>query len=83
MRERGTVKNFNPEKGWGFIRPEAGGDDVFVHHSEIRMPGFRTLSRGQQVEYTRVRGERGTLAQAVERIESEGGGKSGSRGERE
>jgi CspA family cold shock protein len=48
---RGTVKWFDPNKGYGFISPEDGGNDVFVHQSQIQMTGYRTLEEGQQVEY--------------------------------
>ena len=45
----GTVKWFNADKGYGFITPEDGGDDLFVHHSEIRTSGYATLDEGQKV----------------------------------
>lgn len=61
-RSAGTVKHFNPSKGYGFIRPDGGGADVFVHHSELRMEGFRKLEEGQRVEYTPDRRERGVQA---------------------
>ena len=47
----GTVKWFNAEKGYGFITPDEGGDDVFVHFSAILADGFKTLSEGQKVEF--------------------------------
>ena len=47
----GTVKWFNPEKGFGFIADDNGGDDVFVHFSAIQIDGFKTLSEGQKVEF--------------------------------
>ena len=47
----GTVKWFNPDKGFGFITPDDGGKDLFVHHSEIQGSGFKTLNEGQKVEY--------------------------------
>ena len=47
----GTVKWFNPTKGFGFIQPEAGGSDVFVHVSAVQKAGLRTLADGQKVEY--------------------------------
>ncbi len=47
----GTVKWFNPDKGFGFIEPEGGGDDLFVHFSEIKSEGFKTLDEGQRVEF--------------------------------
>ncbi len=48
---RGTVKWFNAEKGFGFISNDAGGDDVFVHFSAIQVDGFKTLSEGQAVSF--------------------------------
>lgn len=59
----GTVKWFNNKKGFGFISPEAGGDDVFVHFSAINMDGFKTLEEGQKVSYEVEQGNKG--AQAV------------------
>lgn len=47
----GTVKWFNNAKGFGFVRPETGGDDLFVHFSYINMDGYRSLRAGQQVSY--------------------------------
>ena len=64
-RETGTVKWFNAEKGYGFIAREAG-DDVFVHYSEIRSSGFRSLDEGQKVEFTVTQGEKGPQAQDVD-----------------
>lgn len=48
---RGTVKWFNNAKGYGFIIPDEGGDDLFVHYSYVNMEGYRTLKAGQRVEY--------------------------------
>jgi CspA family cold shock protein len=47
----GTVKWFNPTKGYGFIQPQGGGQDVFVHISAVERAGLTTLNEGQQVEY--------------------------------
>lgn len=55
----GTVKWFNDEKGYGFLRPDGGGGDVFVHHSGIVMEGFRTLQEGERVQYDLVVGPSG------------------------
>jgi len=48
---RGKVKWFNDQKGYGFITPDGGGRDLFVHHTAIQAEGFRTLSEGQAVEF--------------------------------
>ncbi len=66
-REHGTVKWFNAEKGYGFIARE-GGDDVFVHHSELRMSGYRTLEEGQKVQFKVVQGQKGPQAQDVDLV---------------
>ncbi len=63
---KGTVKWFNSEKGFGFIAPEDGGKDLFVHHSEIQSSGGRaTLSDGQEVEYEVGEGQKGPCATNV------------------
>src|SRR6266566_1335142 len=53
---QGTVKWFNADKGYGFIAPDDGTDDVFVHHSAIQADGYRSLQENQRVEYTAGRG---------------------------
>jgi cold shock protein len=55
----GTVKWFNPTKGFGFIQPEEGGGDVFVHISAVEKAGLRTLNEGQRVKFDRVQGKNG------------------------
>lgn len=55
----GKVKWFNESKGWGFIEPDEGGDDIFVHYSAIVAEGFKTLKEGQQVEYELKEGQNG------------------------
>ncbi|MFW5955192.1 MAG: cold-shock protein [Rhodothermales bacterium] len=67
-RETGTVKWFNDEKGYGFITPDKGGKDLFVHHSEISSDGFRTLNEGDRVEYSVGQGQKGPNAQNVEMV---------------
>ena len=62
---QGTVKWFNAEKGYGFIAPNDGGDDVFFHYSEIQGNGFRTLEENQQVEFEIGEGAKGPQAQQV------------------
>jgi CspA family cold shock protein len=64
-RETGTVVWFNPRKGYGFIKRDTGGDDVFVHHSEIRGVGYRSLDEGQRVKFTVVRSKKGPQAEDV------------------
>jgi CspA family cold shock protein len=61
----GTVKWFNDQKGYGFITPDEGGKDVFVHHSSIVAEGFRTLTEGARVEYEVAQGEKGPEAKNV------------------
>jgi len=61
----GTVKWFNEKKGFGFIKPDDGGDDLFVHHSEIKMKGFATLSEGQKVQFDIGQGKKGPCATNV------------------
>jgi CspA family cold shock protein len=62
---QGTVKWFNAEKGFGFIAPDDGSADVFVHYSEIQGSGFKTLDEGQQVEFEVGQGQKGPQAQSV------------------
>lgn len=63
MAETGTVKWFNPTKGFGFIQPNDGGNDVFVHISAVEKAGMRSLNEGQAIEYD-VQSERGKEAAA-------------------
>jgi CspA family cold shock protein len=62
---KGTVKWFNADKGFGFIAPDDGGDDLFVHHSEIRTNGYASLSEGQKVEFQVGQGRKGPCATNV------------------
>lgn len=64
----GTVKWFNEKKGFGFITPDEGGDDLFVHHTKIDMQGFRTLKEGQRVEFEVTAGEKGKIAVNVKPV---------------
>ena len=61
----GTVKWFNAEKGYGFIAPDAGGDDVFVHFSAIQSNGYKSLDEGQKVEFEVTQGQKGDAAADV------------------
>ena len=80
-REQGTVKWFNPEKGFGFIARESGEGDVFVHHSAIQGGGFKTLNEGERVEFEVVQGQKGPAAEAVVRLDApQGGGDRGGGG---
>jgi CspA family cold shock protein len=61
----GTVKWFNDARGYGFLTPEDGGKDVFVHHSNIAGNGFKTLAEGAKVEFEPAQGEKGPEARNV------------------
>jgi len=61
----GKVKWFNESKGYGFIQPDGGGRDVFVHFSAIQGDGYKTLSEGQTVEFEIIQGEKGPQASNV------------------
>ena len=66
----GTVKWFSSEKGYGFITPDDGSKDVFVHFSAIVMEGYKTLSEGQKVEYDVAEGQKGPQAANVKPAEA-------------
>jgi len=61
----GTVKWFNDTKGFGFITPSAGGEDLFAHFKEIQGEGFKSLTEGQKVEYVAARGQKGMQATRI------------------
>ena len=67
--ENGRVKFFNDRKGWGFIEPEGGGEDIFVHYSAIVGDGYRTLTDGDRVVFEIVRGEKGAQARNVSKLD--------------
>lgn len=64
----GKVKWFNNKRGYGFIVPEGQGPDVFVHHTAIKAPGYRTLTQGEQVNFDLVLSEKGPKAENVQRL---------------
>ena len=65
LMAQGTVKWFNGEKGFGFIAPDDGGKDVFVHYSEVQGSGFRTLEENQRVQFEIAQGPKGPQAVGV------------------
>ena len=83
MRVRGTVKWFNSEKGYGFITPDDGSKDLFVHHSAIQGGGFRTLEEGEPVEFEVVPGTKGPAAENVVRLNAPASSPPPSPGSRE
>ena len=64
----GTVKWFSDEKGFGFITPDEGSKDLFVHHSAIEADGYRSLAEGSRVEYESEQGDKGPKAVSVQKI---------------
>ncbi|MDH4045182.1 MAG: cold-shock protein [Gemmatimonadota bacterium] len=67
-RIKGKVKWFNDQKGFGFITPDNGEKDCFVHHSAIQATGFKTLGEGDAVEFDVVQGQKGPAAENVSKI---------------
>jgi cold shock protein len=65
MTTKGTVKWFNNQKGFGFITPEGGGKDIFVHHTAIKMEGYKTLAEKQEVEFDLEQTDKGPRATNV------------------
>jgi len=68
MAQEGTVKWFNSEKGYGFIKPDDGSEDLFVHYSGIAGEGFRSLDEGAKVSYEVTRGKKGLQAENVSKV---------------
>ena len=65
---QGTVKWFSDEKGYGFISPDEGGEDLFVHHSGIAGSGFKSLEEGAKVSYEATQGQKGMQADNVSAV---------------
>ena len=68
----GTVKWFNNAKGYGFILPDGGGDDLFAHYSAIQMDGYKTLKAGQPVEFDIIEGPKGLQATNIQSASEDG-----------
>ncbi len=66
--QTGTVKWFNEAKGFGFITPDSGGEDLFAHFSQIDAKGFRTLAEGQRVEFEVTQGPKGPQASRIKPV---------------
>jgi len=69
LMARGTVKWFSEEKGYGFVSPEEGGEDLFVHYTAVEGEGYRSLEEGERVSYEPTRGMKGEQAVDVRRVE--------------
>jgi CspA family cold shock protein len=67
--QTGIVKFFSNSKGYGFIAPDCGGDDIFVHFSDIQGEGYKSLRDGQRVKYIAAKGQKGMQATMVELAE--------------
>ena len=65
---RGTVKWFSEQKGYGFVSPDEGGEDLFVHYTAIEGEGYRSLTEGERVSYEPTRGRKGEQAENVRRV---------------
>jgi CspA family cold shock protein len=70
---QGKVKRFNNQMGYGFITPENGSEDVFVHHNSIQMDGYKSLQEGQKVEFKVEQGDKGLQAVDVKVLENDSG----------
>jgi CspA family cold shock protein len=67
--QTGIVKFFNAKKGFGFVTPDGGGEDLFIHFSEIKMDGFKVLQEGQRVSYVPTQGAKGMQATNVQAVD--------------
>jgi cold shock protein len=65
---QGTVKWFSTEKGYGFITPDEGGEDLFVHYTAIEGSGFKSLEEGEKVTYEAAQGRKGMQAESVSKV---------------
>lgn len=68
VRKNGTVKWFSDPKGFGFITPDGGGEDVFAHHTAIKMNGYRSLKEGQKVSFEVTQGPKGSQASDITEV---------------
>jgi CspA family cold shock protein len=68
-KSTGTVKWFNEAKGYGFISPDDGGKDLFVHYSDVQMDGFKILKEGQKVSFASTSGPKGPQATDVQAVD--------------
>ena len=66
--QTGIVKWFNETKGFGFIKPDSGGEDLFAHFSQIEAKGFRTLTENQRVEFAVTHGQKGPQASRIKPV---------------
>ena len=77
----GTVKWFNNAKGFGFILPDNGGEDLFAHYSSIEMDGYRTLKAGQPVKFEIEKGDKGLHAKKIQVVKKDESSKQDSKTE--
>ncbi len=66
---RGTVKWFSEQKGYGFVSPDEGGEDIFVHYTAVEGEGYRSLEEGERISYEPTRGRKGKQAVDVRRVQ--------------
>ena len=66
---RGTVKWFSEEKGYGFVSPDEGGEDLFAHYTRIEGEVYRSLEEGERVSYEPIRGRKGEQAESVRKVQ--------------